>query len=171
MILLALDISKRSTGVAIGDGSRAPALSALGFEGGNLGQIGWTFQRWLRDQLVAINPVLVILEKPFVGKTDDLWRQQLMLGLGFVAQTTAAMRRIPVKVVAVQTWRKAFLGYGRPTSPKEATIRMCQMLKWPCGKNDDMADAAGIWAWGHLHHGNRRGMHRMLSMGAVKNFS
>lgn len=166
--IIGLDISKNSTGVAIGDGTGPPRVLRARFQGSTHGQIGEAFMRWLRELCVVESPGMICAEAAFVGRTDNLYESKLMLGLDFTAQTVASMRRIEYQAVAVQTWRKAFLGHGRPENPKRAAILMCKTIGWDVDGSHDKADACGVWAWGHLYHGNTKGIHKMLSTGSVR---
>ena len=171
MIVLGLDISRSSTGVAIGDASGPPRVLRARFSGSTHGQIAWAFQRWLREFIIINKPDLICGEGAFMHPTDDLYTAKLMLGLDVMAQATAAMRGIEYQTVAVQTWRKAFLGHGRPENPKRAAIRMCKQLGWDVDGSHDKAEAAGIWAYGHLYHGDGKAMRQLLSGSAVRSFA
>lgn len=168
MKVIALDISRQSTGVAIGDGNSPPRNFRASFKGETLGVVGHSFRAWMRELLVLDKPDLICIEAAFVGKTDDAYTATLMLGLNFMAQSVAAGRGIQCQTVAVQTWRKAFIGQGRPDNPKRASIEMCKLVGWEVEGNHDRAEACGIFAWGHLMHGNRDGVAKMLSAGSVR---
>lgn len=170
MVIIGLDIAKGGTGIAIGDGDGPPRTSKVMFKGPSLGRTGNNFFTWLREVLIMEKPDLVMVEAAFVAPTDDAYRQTLMLGLSFTAQTVCAMRQISCETVAVSTWRKTFLGHGRlgGDESKRQCIQLCNTLGWPHGGDHNRAEAAGIWAHAHLNFGNRRGMHRQLSHGSFK---
>lgn len=174
MIVVGLDISRSSTGVAIGDGSGPPRTFRATFTGATHGQVGWNFQRWLREFLIVNPPDVLCAEASFIAPTDDHYTAKMMLGLDFVAQTTAAMRGIQYQAVAASSWRKAFLGHGRPANPKRAAILMCKRLGWDVDGSHDKAEACGVWAWGQIYHGGTEGRRRvlqLLSASAIKNFA
>lgn len=168
MRMIGLDISKNRTGVAIGDGSNAPHTFHFTSKGPKLGDVGKNFAKWFRDFCIVEKPDFCCIEASFVADTDDLYNAQLALGLNFTAQTVCSMRNIPCETVAVQTWRKAFLGTGRPHLPKKAAIQMCKTLGWDVDGNHDEAEAAGIWTWGHIYHGNSKAIMQQLSHGSVR---
>ncbi|MEM7211962.1 MAG: hypothetical protein AAF479_08720 [Pseudomonadota bacterium] len=168
MKILALDISPRSTGVAIGDASGPPRNFRASFTGGSVGMMGHNFRTWFREALILEKPDFVCIEAAFVGKTDDAYTQTLMLGFNFTAQTVAAGRNITCETVAVQTWRKAFLGHGRPKDPKQICIKQCAQLGWEVDGNHDRAEACGIWAWAHIYRGNRLAITKLLSHLSVR---
>lgn len=171
MKVMGLDISKASTGVAIGDASGPPRVLRARFTGSTHGQIGWSFLKWLRELCIVEAPDLICAEAAFVAAHNDLYTSKLMLGMDMTAQIIAAMRGVEYQPVAVQTWRKAFLGNGRPDNPKRAAIRMCTQLGWDVDGSHDKADACGVWAWGHLYHGDQQAMRRLLSVGSIRNFA
>lgn len=174
MIVVGLDLSRAGTGIAIGDASGPPRVLRARFAGTTHGQIGWNFVKWFREFLILNKPDLICGEASFVAPHNDIYTSKLLLGLDFSAQTVAAMRGIPYEPVAVATWRKAFLGTGRPENPKRASILMCKSLGWDVDGSHDKADACGIWCWGHLYKANnasRIAMGRLLSAGAVRNFA
>jgi Holliday junction resolvasome RuvABC endonuclease subunit len=168
MKIIGLDISKQSTGVAIGDASSAPRNFRSSFKGGSIGALGHNFRTWFRELLIIEKPDFVCIEAAFVGKTDDAYTATLMLGMNFTAQSVAAGRGIPCETVAVQTWRKAFLGQGRPENPKRAAIKQCSLLGWNVEGNHDRAEACGVFAWGHIYHGDRKAIMHQLSHGSVR---
>lgn len=170
MIILGLDIAPGATGAAVGDGSSPPRSFVAQFAGKDRGAIGAKYMAWLRDLLVMERPDLVAFEAPLVkiDRQSSVETTRLLMSLAFLTETMAAMRQIKSTEVNMQTWRKAFLGNGRPADPKGETLRMCAMLGWDTGGLHDRADAMGVWVWAHLNHGNRKGIHAMLSIGSVR---
>lgn len=149
-MILALDISKRSTGyahcsVAGGDlpdyGSFQGAASCK-----SNGAAGFAFTNWLTGLVRDIQPELIVAERPFSGpgKNTTVATSHVLHGLIFAAEIVAFGFRAQFRDVAAQSWRKSFIGHGRPADPKAATIKMCAM-RGMSPKNDDEADAIGIW--------------------------
>lgn len=171
MKILALDISKSSTGGAIGDGSGPPRTFRGSFSGApTRGHVGEAFREWLSDLVVIEKPDLLVFEAPLVnfGGARSPEVPRLMLGLSMVTEMICARRSIRCEQVMVQSWRKSFCGTGRPHNPKVATMAMCRSLGWEIGGSDDRADAAGVWAHAHITWGNRRGVVKMLSEATVQ---
>lgn len=170
MIIMALDISPASTGVAIGDGSGPPRSFERPIPGTSRGQRGLAFARWLRDLIVLEGPDLVAYEAPIMfSRKGSVDAMRILMGLAFQVEVVCASRA-PLRAIEVniQAWRKLFLGQGRPADPKGDCVRMCGLLGWPTGGSHDRADSCGVWAWAHFHHGNRQGIMKALSAGSVR---
>ena len=169
MIILALDISKRRTGAAVGVGANPPHTTSQAFTGETMGAVGAAYTRWLRDKLRVDKPDLVAFEAPLLsaqakGSTDTL---MILSGLCFTTMTLCSIHKIRCVSVAVSTWRKAFIGHGFPTDPKAAALSMCASLGWT-PRNHDEAEACGVWAWAHVFHGDIHDIHRQLSASSMK---
>lgn len=67
-------------------------------------------------------------------------------GLEFIACTVCARLNIPSTFVNQTTWRKAFLGNGRPKDAKHEAKAMCAKFGIECSSLD-AAEAAGIVFW------------------------
>lgn len=63
-----------------------------------------------------------------------------------IACTVAARLNIPVVFVNQATWRKAFLGNGRPKDAKHEAKRMCEKLGIECSSLD-AAESVGVCHW------------------------
>ncbi len=167
--ILALDLSKRQTGWALGCGNESPRTGSRGFEGVHRGAVFSQYLAWLRDRLLSNQPDLVAYEAPILsarakGSTDTL---MILIGLAAHTESVCAMFAVPVFAVAVPTWRKAFLGHGFPAEPKADSVRMCGTLGWKV-RSDDEAEACGVLAWAHLNHGDVDAMRDQLSRAKVK---
>lgn len=95
-----------------------------------------------------LHPRFVYYEAPFnphegSGNTNA---QAIRSGLSLAAIAMAAGRNAGAitKPGHVQSWRKTFVGHGRPENPKAVTLARCELLGWRVC-NDDEADAAGLW--------------------------
>lgn len=168
-MLIGIDLSKRGCGVAFGDGAAPPSTLAQRFVGDRATVFG-AFDQFLLDLIVAHAPRAIVFEAPLAtsqvpGSLDD-WR--LKMGLATLTEHIAARRAIRCADVHVQTARKSILGQGRPKDPKGEVLRFCRIMGWEVGGDHNRADAAVVWAWGHIHHGNRRGLHRLLSHGSLR---
>ena len=172
MKVLALDISGASTGVAIGPGDGPPRNFAVSFEGASRGHVGASFAKWLREILILEKPDLVAFEAPLVMATGSASMDsiRLLTGLAFQVEVICAIREITCQPVQVQSWRKVFLGHGRPANPKKAALAMCAVLGWDVGGSHDRADAVGVWTFAHYKYGDRQEIQRALSGSAVRSF-
>lgn len=170
MRLLALDISQRGCGIAMGDGSCPPHSAVAAFTGASHGAVGAQFRRWLIEQCVNYRPDAIFAEAPLKASAHKGSQAsvELLTGLFFTARVVAAERDVRFVSVAIATWRKSFLGKGYPTDPKVASMEMCDLLEWQYGGSDDRAESMGIWAHGHLTEGNTQGIHKMLSVGSFR---
>ncbi len=173
MRILALDISKAGTGVAIGDATEAPRSFVASFSGATRGHVCANYAKWMRDLLMVEKPALVVFEAPLMraaakGSADAM---RLLIGLATQTEVMCAIRNIPSHDCHVASWRKAFLGHGYPHDPKRAALNMCGLLGWDVGGSHDRADACGVWAWAHLNHGARRAIMRALSASSVRSMA
>lgn len=164
MRILALDISKRGTGMAVGDGSRPPHTALLRFPGIYFGQTGASYSRWLNDQIAVDRPDLIAYEAALItGAAGAAETRYTLIGLAMLTETIAELRGIRLVRANIQTWRKLFLGTGRPKDPKTAALAMCAGLCWDVQGDHNRAEACGVWAWAHHEHGNRRAVRDLLS--------
>ncbi|MEM8791061.1 MAG: hypothetical protein AAGE80_05555 [Pseudomonadota bacterium] len=173
MNILALDISLRGCGAAMGDGSCPPHTTVASFAAVSHGKSGKLFRDWLRDTCLNSPPALIIYEAPFrhADKKSAQSITTLLTGLCFTCEVFAAEKNIRCTSVAISTWRKWFIGKGFPEQAKLEALNMCEFLGWETGGVHDRAEAAGIWAYAHLKEGNFRGVQKMLSKGSMKDFS
>ncbi len=172
MKILALDISKKATGVAIGDGDGPPRTLTQGFNADRPGAVGLAYAKWLRALLVEERPALVALEAALVlhGPRAGTAIMLLLQGLAYTTTVVCEGVGVPYETVAIMTWRKMFLGHGRPDNPKRAAIDACYKLHWDVEGDDNQADACGVWAFAHFTWGDRKAIQRQLSASAVRNF-
>lgn len=63
-----------------------------------------------------------------------------------IACTVATRLNIPVVFVNQGTWRKTFLGHGKPKDAKHEAKRMCERLGIECSSLD-AAEACGVVYW------------------------
>ncbi len=170
MRLLALDISKAGTGVAIGEATEPPRSFVVSFSGATRGHVGASYAKWLRDLLIVEKPALVVYEAPLLraAAKGSAEAMRLLIGLAFQTEVICAIRGITSQECHVASWRKCFLGHGYPHDPKQAAINMCGLLGWDTGGSHDRADAIGCWVWGHYTHGDRRAIMRALSASSMR---
>lgn len=154
-MLLALDINSRRVGWAIGGpADPRPRLSAWSLYGcqteDDLARSCAALYRSISDLSKFIKPRFVYYEAPFnpqgAERQSNAHTVRGLLSLAAVAMAAGVNAGAITKPVHVATWRKHFCGQGRPENPKRATMDRCRLLGWDV-KNDDEADAAGVWAF------------------------
>ncbi len=159
MKLLALDLSKNATGWAV-DGIESICPPRLGTwrppKGRSIGHCGLAFQNWLYSSICEWGVDHLVYESPMVGRAPRPGKKSIVMneettivlvGMAFACEVIAASRSMPTSRVAISTWRKLFLGHGRPNDPKELAMECCRRLGWDA-PSQDAAEAAGIWVWG-----------------------
>lgn len=168
--VVALDISKAACGVAMGSGATAPRTVLHKTGGQTLGATGAAFGDWLRDLFLMEKPHIVAIEAPLVmsGPQASAAGVKLLMGLVTVAHVAAHRAGARVVEANVQSWRKAILGHGRPRDPKAAALGFCSSVGWEAGGSHDRAEAACVWAWAHLMHGDTAAMHRLLARQSLR---
>lgn len=170
MRILALDISKAGTGVAIGEATEPPRSFVVSFNGATRGHVGHNYVLWLRERLRVEKPTLVAYEAPIYGRKikSSSPTTILLRGLAFATEMMCAGRNVRVVSVAASTWRLHFIGHGLPENPKQAALNTCGLLGWNTGGSHDRAEACGVWAWAHFNHGDRRAIQRALSASSMR---
>lgn len=156
--VLALDLSKRSTGWARwAEGQSGPAHGrwVLGSEYTTNGATYCKLHRCMADLFAFGTPTHVIFEQPInlaaAGGGGGFRNQStadVLMGLAaHVESFCEAKRPGIVRSVHLATWRRHFIGpMGRGTkSPdlKAYTMERCRQFGWAPGTNDE-ADALGI---------------------------
>lgn len=154
MRVLALDISKTCTGVAVdGEGGRPLASSFKGAANTPTnGRAGARFSKWLIRTIRDYDVELLAVEAPIVANSRDddskIYMNakivRVLMGLPFLAETTADLMGIQYAEYAVQTVRRTFLGHGRPPNAKRAVLERCRILGW-VATNDNEGDALALW--------------------------
>lgn len=154
MSVIALDLNSKRCGVACGgerDGApRCYSWPLFGMASEDDMARSWAvLYTSISDLCKVIHPRFVYYEAPFnpqdgKGHTNA---QAIRSGLSLAAIAMAAGRNsgAVTKPGHTQSWRKTFVGQGRPADPKEATLARCRLLGWKVNNHDE-ADAAGLWA-------------------------
>lgn len=156
--LIALDVNSRRTGVAFGNpDSPSPKCLTWALPGckddRSADRSFAGLYNSVTELAAMVNPTIVAIEAPFNPQAREEGELQsshhtVIPLFQLVACARAAAHNAGARVVLghVQSWRKAFCGHGRPKDPKGATMERCRLLKWDV-KNEDEADAAGLWYW------------------------
>lgn len=148
--LLALDISQRRTGYAFGLDEHAPAPRVSAWRGGDHGDVPRSCADLAQSvaQICGIaHPAVCVIEAPLQIAGRSAHTAFLLTTLYGAAAGAAHAAGCRVYPAHVQTWRKHFVGHGRPQDPKRAVIERCKLIGWEPA-NDDQADAMGLWHWG-----------------------
>jgi hypothetical protein len=161
-VILALDVATR-TGVAWGEPGGAPQTMTIdlgkplpeayapaeGLTGKGEAEVwarGLVFtNRFLNVARAGDKPVSLIVVEGLVPQYD----KTLQCGLWAVIKAVAAIRRIPVLVAHIGTWRAFVLGDGKLKRDvaKTRAVQTVTRLGWDVDSHD-AAEAACIWLWG-----------------------
>lgn len=157
-MILALDINSKSTGAAFGGpGDAMPRTLTWKLYGcadeQDLARSGASLYRAITEISRIIKPRWLYYEAPFNpqdgrGHTNHQ-AVRALLSLAAVAMAAGLNSGAQIRPVHVQTWRKHFLGHGRPEDPKAVTMKRCELLGWSVANHDE-ADSAGIWCFAML---------------------
>lgn len=147
--LVALDVSPKAVGVF------GPSLCGFTWRPPSrdlpVGYTGFAFQKFLYRFAEENGVEMYVYEAPHVGGSGGgiIMNENTtiaLIGMAFSVEVIGASLRIPVKRGHVGTWRKHFLGHGRPENPKQAALDRCRLLGWKVD-GVDAAEAAGLFAW------------------------
>jgi hypothetical protein len=161
-LILALDISKRCTGVCWGRIGEAPRFMSI--RGADMTDEAAMMRlgRWLIDFTKTTKPDWIWYEAALSiipgeydaekGRVVSKGNPQTVITLAkmtAVVEFVAGMKAIQRRSANVQTARKVVLGQGRPREPKKLAMAMCKELGWS-PKNEDEADAGIVWQYACL---------------------
>lgn len=163
MKVLALDVSVKMTGFAIGEVGSTPESGNLRFapKGVSDDEVNLAGLRWVTEQLRELRPDMVAIERPFLSPSvkDEAGRpisnpatMEKLIGLQHVVRVAIlAKTGKSAHMVAPSTARKVFTGRGNypEKQAKPAVQRMCLAIGWltPETLQEDRADALCVWAW------------------------
>lgn len=163
MKFLGLDIAT-TTGAALLQGRSLLYVEAFRSTGDTPGEIAHNFRAWLWATVVEHEPDLIAAEAPLptgwqatkmtTNQRGEVVEQKYspinqstirrLNGLYFMAESVAYARRIPFQEINQGTWRKSFLGNGKPQGDKKAmAVLMCRAHGWDV-KSKDAAEACGV---------------------------
>ncbi|GGA64741.1 hypothetical protein [Pelagibacterium lentulum] len=151
--ILALDLSKTSTGFAYGrpDGRPATGSQRFGTSQHEDHEVGAKALRWLTHQLAVMQPDIVAIEAAWEGNGQhSAHTSSLLLGLQFLVQTVAFIKtgRRPI-LVKVGAARKSLTGRGTyPKGEAKAAVQAeCLRRGWMTADTlqADAADALAVW--------------------------
>jgi hypothetical protein len=166
--IMALDISKSNTGVAMGRAGDAPTILSIRSNGPTEDHIAMKrLGTWLLETIKLQRPDVIVFEAPLQvipGEWDHEAQRVKAKGnpqttitlakMVGVVEFICAMKNITAQTAHVDSVRKAFIGHGRPENPKERARAMCEVLGWSVN-NLDQADAAAVFYWATTKHAPR----------------
>ena len=174
-MIVGLDLSFGSTGYCIGDAESDPIFGSLSFNDLSHDNKRYAvYLKWLSARLKEHQPEIVGYEAAFQGINPKT--TQVLFGLAAITEAVSEIRGAKTVPVAINDWRKNIWGRGtvngyydpiqgknvsRRDALKEASVRFTKGLGFEV-RNDDEADAIGVWLYTHLHRGNQRGARRIL---------
>lgn len=145
-LILALDLSKTTTGICRGRAGEVPTFESIKCrdydDDGALAKVGC----WLIEWVNANRPDAVFYEAAI---QRGVYEAPILKDLVAVVRFVCKAKRIKAKPANVQSARAAFLGHGRPDRPKERARAMCRELGW-APNNLDEADAGTVWWFGGM---------------------
>ena len=150
--IIALDWSRKSTGVAIGRPGEKPEFSTVKFAtyaNADIGDIGAALLTWVNEFTTQYRPDIVILERHMnPGDSRGMEAAIYAIAADAIIKGACKLRRIRAEDVHRGTWTKFFLGNGGLSSneAKKRGFEICLELGWN-PNNYDESDAGGIWAW------------------------
>lgn len=152
--ILAIDQNTKS-GIAEGLPGATPRLETINFRRDETDTPEDLYERalfYFADRFRADPPGLVAIERvvPPSAAQGFTNHNTTLITLGIYAIVIGVVRckSIPLRTVAVSTWRKAFLGSGKLTGDvaKREAVRLCGRLGWDA-PDHNAAESAGIWHW------------------------
>jgi hypothetical protein len=155
--ILALDLSKSSTGFAYGFPSETPRSGSVQFgtPQHSEAEVGAKALVWLSKtmpEIIGYVPDIIAIEAAWEGNGGhSAHTSAVLLGLQFMMQGVAFLKtRTQPRMVKVDRARKIFTGVGRYASgeAKPAVQRRCIELGWLDNETlqADRADALCVWA-------------------------
>lgn len=157
--IIALDVSKRQTGICEGRPGQSPRFTSIafgrkddGFFDAEARAIGWIAERLFVEE--DLRDVRMVIEAPLERDSTGGSNIQAILanyGLCKAIGGFAQRRGVMVLTAKVQTVRKHFIGYGggfpgQKDQAKKEVRRVCQALGWN-PPNLDTSDAGALWHW------------------------
>lgn len=150
--ILAVDQNTKS-GIAEGVPGAVPRLETVNFRRDETDTPEDLYERalfYFADRFRTDPPGLIAVERvvpPSAAQGATNHNTTLItLGIYAIIIGVARCKSIPLRIVAVSSWRKSFLGNGKlpgATAKREA-VKLCQRLGWSA-PDHNAAEAAGLW--------------------------
>lgn len=150
--IMAIDQNTKS-GIAEGLPGSTPRLETITFRRDETDEVEDIYERalfYFAERFRENPPGLVALERvvPPSAAQGHTNHNTTLITLGIYAIVIGVVRckSIPLRTVAVQSWRKSFLGNGKLKGDvaKREAVKLCQRLGWDA-PDHNAAEAAGIW--------------------------
>lgn len=155
---LALDISRRNTGIAWGGETERPrtaSYSAPAGVGGDFSRTFAAYDRWLHDQLVMIRPTRVCFEAPIQIVRDadaaplTTSQETIEVLFGLIAITQGRVYQwsngaVRCYKLHAGTARKSFTGSGHAKKPD--VMAQCRRLGWAPANEDEGDALCVLWS-------------------------
>lgn len=151
--MLGLDLSTVRTGWALGDAaSITPRLGVWKLPGASEDVIDHTLGGCFESiaTLCKVAKVRdVVIEAPIIVFDRSAHTAQALIQLTGAARAAAHLAGARVRLVAVQTVRRHFIGHGgmKSKDAKQAVLDRCRQLGWAVELHD-AADAGAVWHYG-----------------------
>lgn len=150
--ILAIDQNTKS-GIAEGLPGSAPRLETINFRRDETDTVEDLYEAalfYFAERFRADPPGLVAIERvvPPSAAQGNTNHATTLITLGIYAIVIGVVRckSIPLRIIAVQSWRKSFLGNGKLKGDvaKREAVKLCSRLGWSA-PDHNAAEAAGIW--------------------------
>lgn len=143
MSILALDLATQ-TGCCFGAPDERPELSHVRMPstGVDVGLFLSSWEDWLRPQVAALRPALLLFEAPILAAQTQIATTRKLQGMAGVTEMVAHRAGIECAEVATSQVKKALTGSGK--ADKAQMIAAAKAYGFD-PKTSDEADAFGIW--------------------------
>lgn len=154
--ILALDVASQM-GVAEGRVGETPRSYTVDLGDNNLTMPERAAKAtlWIARRMLVDHPDWIYIEAPLnpvASRSADATIVSLTLFGAIAGPAQGKLKN--VRLGNVQAVRRAFIGSGRPTHPKDRSKAMCRALGWS-PKTLDEADALALWWWAGTKHAPR----------------
>ncbi|MFE1598210.1 hypothetical protein [Methylobacterium sp. ID0610] len=149
--ILALDISVKSTGWALGAPDGDPGFGHYGLPdtGDDIGKLLALYQDWLNLKIAGEDIALIILEAPIHrGPKTHIKTARKLMCLSGVTEMVAHRANIRCVEQNISTNKKQFAGHGR--ADKEMMMHVARRYGWDV-QRDDEADSLALWVGAVCH--------------------
>jgi Holliday junction resolvasome RuvABC endonuclease subunit len=140
---MGLDLATR-TGFCWGTGEHLPVVGHydLPRTGDDVGRFLATFERWLLGMISRVEPELVVIEAPILGRHSTLVATRKTHALAGVTEMVCHKLGVACGEVAPATVKKVMCGFG--TAGKDEMIEAARGYGLTITCSDE-ADAFGVW--------------------------
>lgn len=149
--ILALDLSAKNTGIALGRPGEKPRLSSVSFAApDDPYEVAAKAMEWVSLRLKLSPPAWMVAEAriPTSWGGTNANTTLILDGLAMIMGGAAKLKSIPWRTASVSSVRTHFIGVGnlKGEVAKPLVVARCRDLGWE-PPNRDAADAAAVWFW------------------------